>query len=170
MTECVPTKRICRCKAQTRNCSLTADNDSTYDDIIKEWHEVCDKRLSTTITTPTLVVKPTFNLDACPNAHNICNSWTYAMTECAKTQTSATYCRCRSTMLSQEAQCYTAQQSCERTTFTAPPKVYSSCTNARLIFEVRNHEETAWNSGFLLTHSRHRSLGTLKILNQQIQR
>jgi hypothetical protein len=110
-----------RCEGEIRQCFLSYEFDSGFDDALQEWHSSCDRHVATPVTTP-VVATPwtTINFDKCSTMLGNCEQFLIASSACRSSYAAPTdllSCACQSSMISMDSVCnYDAKISCFLTT------------------------------------------------------
>lgn len=112
-----------RCKDDVRRCIESHMFDAQFDYRVKNWHDTCDSRLtSSALTTPPVTsLTATYDFGACERLHGSCISADYETNKCSQIfmpSSSLSYvsCACQPPVYSLMSECqYNGNISCMRT-------------------------------------------------------
>lgn len=111
------------CRSDVQRCLETHMFDGQFAMKVSRWHELCDPRISTTVTTPhTPTITTTYDMNACFRLEQSCRSADYETNKCSMTwmpSSSLSYvsCICQPPIYSLFSECqYNGNVSCKRTT------------------------------------------------------
>ncbi|KAF2260342.1 hypothetical protein CC78DRAFT_584903 [Lojkania enalia] len=110
------------CKDDITRCLETHRFDPQFDEKVKRWHEACDERITTSLTTPVVTsLTATYDFGACQRLHESCLSADYETNRCSETylptsSMSFLSCCCQPPIYSLVSECqFNGNISCKRT-------------------------------------------------------
>ncbi|KAH8690409.1 hypothetical protein GQ44DRAFT_780447 [Phaeosphaeriaceae sp. PMI808] len=114
---------IFKCKDEIRRCLESHMFDPQFDYRAKHWHDTCDSRLTTSLTTPSVTsLTATYDFGACQRLQQSCIRANYETNKCSQTymptsSMSFLSCACQPPVYSLMSECqYNGNISCKRTT------------------------------------------------------
>lgn len=128
-----------RCEEEIRQCQLSYIFDKDFTDIISAWHQKCDSKIATPVTTPAIPsLTVTVDYAACVTIIDSCSSWSADIVGCPTTAEASNSCRCESSVMSLASVCFVdGNKTCIGTTGdTSNLWEFQSCPAATLFQTV----------------------------------
>ncbi|KAH7025522.1 hypothetical protein B0J12DRAFT_733007 [Macrophomina phaseolina] len=129
------------CEGEVQQCMLSNTFDSSFEEVIDEWHAKCDAKMASPVTTPPLPplstsIEAGVGLGVCSSIIESCNSWQRDASACKSSYTSSAdilSCQCAPSLVSLASVCeYDGNVSCILTTAaTTNLWEYRNCPSAR---------------------------------------